>query len=138
MKPPYENILYYAKICQRDYSKNLKKRFIVLCQKIVVVKIYVCFYSCHRLVSVQKLQGELKNVSAIHYCSFGEKSVLRQALHKLHLTTYNGMYFTKVTYITPMIKYIDTLHISNKTQIFHSNEYRNTKIITSVIVHQKI
>ena len=37
--------------------------------------------------------GELKNVSPIH-CSFGEKSVLRQALHKLHLSTFKGMYCT--------------------------------------------
>ena len=50
-----------------------------------------------------KTIGELKNVSPIH-CSFGEKSVLGQALHKLHLTTYKGMYFTVVTYI----------HISNR------------------------
>ena len=94
------------KIKKKDSSSYARKLLKLKFMSVFTVVIGLCFGP--------KTIGELKNVSAIHYCSFGEKSVLRQALHKLHLTTYNGMYFTKVTYITPMIKYIDTLHISNR------------------------
>ena len=63
---------------KKDSSSYARKLLKLKFMSVFTVVIGLCFGP--------KTIGELKNVSPIH-CSFGEKSVLRQALHKLHLTT---------------------------------------------------